>query len=287
MVPGIQETDAQSFNSEDLNNSHGSRYDIERSRIDDRNKYTHLYQNDDEYLTKKNLTRCCIGSLVFLFFLIVIIALISSDSHNSGGGDDPVVPVDPDVWNPAFVDPPIGPYSSKLCEEYLNTNYTHPSPRVMSTYQEHEDWTLEEIWVYQENYHRKIESKWIITGAIVLKFANGVSVPEQLDDLPYFDPTVANITKVTVDTSKPIKSLQALAFCGIRLFDEDDNILNDVEIWNTFWCPYDHVDWEEKVDIPDGQSLIGLTLGMAEVYNYQTTQMCAITYHLWDTPSTK
>ena len=257
---------------------------MERSRIDDRNRYTHLYQNDDEYLTKKNLTRCCIGTLVVLFFVIVIIALVSSDSHNSGGGDDPVKP---DVWTPAFVDPPIGPYTSDLCDEYLNKNFTHPTPRVMSTYEEFEDWTLKEIWVYQENAHRKIESKWIVTGAIVLKFANGVEVPAALDEIPYFDPTIANITKVTVDTSKPIKSLQALAFCGIRLFDEDNNVLNDIEIWNTFWCPEGHVDWSPKVDIPDGQSLIGLTLGMAEVANYQTTQMCAITYHLWDTPTVK
>ena len=280
VMTSLQENDAQSLYSEDLNNSRGSRYDMERSRIDDRNKYTHLYQNDDEYLTKKNLTRCCIGTLVVLFFIIVIVAIVSSDSHNSGGGGDK-----PDDWTPAFIDPPLGPYSSWTCEKYLNKNITHPSPRVMSTYGEHEDWTLKEIWVYQENAHRKTESKWIITIAIKLIFANGVEVPEDLDEIPYIDYTIANITKIAVDTSKPIKSLQALAFCGIRLFDADDNILNDVEIWNTFWCPHDHVEWDPKVEIPDGQSLIGLTLGVAEQAMYQESQMCAITYHLWDTPT--
>ena len=141
-MTSLQE-DAASFASEDLNSRSGS-YDMERSRIDERNKHSHLYQNDDEYLTKKNITRCCIATLVVLFFVIIIIAIANSENSTPGGGGGDI----PDTWTPAFVDPPIGPYSSDLCEEYLNKNLTHPSNRELATFSENEDWTLKEIWVY-------------------------------------------------------------------------------------------------------------------------------------------
>ena len=261
---GTVNDDAASFTSEDLDTSNRNAYDTERSRIDERNRYSHLYQNDDEYMTKKNLTRCLIVALVILFFAIIIFAIANADGEHTGGGDVP------DTWKPVLVDPVIGPYSSSLCEQYWNKNLTHPEPHTLSTFAEHEDWSLEEIWVYQENYHRKLESKWIITGGIQFKFANGHDIPEAMDEIPYFDfdPNITNITKVQIDTSKPIKSMQALAFCGIRLFDEDGNVLNSPEVWNTFWCPTDAVQWSDKVDFPEGTSLIGMTLGMAEVANY-------------------
>lgn len=94
-------------------------------------------------------------------------------------------------------------------------------------------------------------------------------MPDNLDYLPYFAPELANITKVTIDTSKPIKSIQAKAFCGLRLLDADGNTLNSPEEWNTFWCPYDEVDWGDVVELPDNTSLIGLELGMAELEEYE------------------
>ena len=68
-----------------------------------------------------------------------------------------------------------------------------------------------------------------------------------------------------MNTDKPIKYISALATCGLRLYDQDGIILNDIEIWNQQFCTFDKVEWTEKQEIPDGSSIIGLTLGMAEL----------------------
>ena len=70
-----------------------------------------------------------------------------------------------------------------------------------------------------------------------LHFNNGVRIPSDatIQSLPYFNST-QNITKINVDTNRKIKYISSLATCGLRLYSEDYQILNDVELWNQVWC---------------------------------------------------
>ena len=75
-----------------------------------------------------------------------------------------------------------------------------------------------------------------------------------------------------------------MATCGLRLLGADHKILNDLQIWNQHFCTFEKAEWSDLTEIPDGQSIIGLTLGMAVVDESEFSQLCEITYYLWDTP---
>ena len=75
-----------------------------------------------------------------------------------------------------------------------------------------------------------------------------------------------------------------MATCGLRLLDKDHKPLNDLEVWNTQFCTFEEAKWSDEEEIKDGQSIIGLTLGMAVVDDREFSQLCEISYYLWDTP---
>ena len=75
-----------------------------------------------------------------------------------------------------------------------------------------------------------------------------------------------------------------MATCGLRLLDKDKKTLNDMTIWNTQFCTFEKAEWSDLVEIGDGESIIGLTLGMAVVDSRKFSQLCEISYYLWDTP---
>ena len=52
------------------------------------------------------------------------------------------------VWEPRVHTPPLGPYTTELCKQYTNFNYTQPDISQINEFAPHEDWSLSEIWIY-------------------------------------------------------------------------------------------------------------------------------------------
>lgn len=134
-----------------MNNSRG--YNTNSSRIDVTNRYAHLYDDEDSWKSKKNI--CKVIVIVLILLLVAIIMYFVLDSSSDAPPQPPgPVPPSPDTWKPEIVEPALGPYSSPLCEKYLNANHTSPNTTYLQTFKDDEDWTLTELWIYQENYHR-------------------------------------------------------------------------------------------------------------------------------------
>ena len=187
------------------------------------------------------------------------------------------------TWSPKFTPPILGPYSTPVCEQYVNKNYSSPLNDQIVTFDQGDDWTLSEIWVYQEE--EKYNWTFTVSNAMQLHFSNGVRIPsdETIKSLPYFNATQSS-TKITVDTTRKIKYISSLATCGLKLYSAEMDVLNDVELWNETWCKWEKAEWTPPIEIPDGSSIIGLILGMAELDKKKYSQMCAISYLLWETP---
>ena len=51
-------------------------------------------------------------------------------------------------WEPKVHWPPLGPYTTDLCEKYTNFNYTQPDISMLHEFGIHEDWALSEIRIF-------------------------------------------------------------------------------------------------------------------------------------------
>ena len=164
--------------------------------------------------------------------------------------DDPSRP----PWT-ANITGQIGPYPN-ITEN--GTNYTYPSSHDLSTYSKHDDWSIRSIILYSGE---SIE-------AIQLRFDYDVFTPSYITTEPFFNDYIPHQTTViAVNNMKTIKYIDVLGVCGLKLYDSDMKILNVPTDWNVLNGPkpcdgsYDEsVEWSGPQEIPDGQSIIGLTL---------------------------
>ena len=188
-------------------------------------------------------------------------------------------------WVPTIIKL-LGPYGSHPFEEDVLKFYRYPKEHLFLDFDADTDWTLTEIKAYVDN------DEYRNTIAIQLRFKNGVQVPDDIENEYYlkFDSEYQTymVHNIPVDP-KPIRYLSAFGECGVRLLDENENVLNSsMEIWSDYCEKYwPDTEWTYRQVIPVNSSLIGLIFGRGEKAGVREgySFLTHIYYRFWETPN--
>ena len=88
-----------------------------------------------------NAVKCLILMIIIMVVATTIICIGEAIKHEKRKNE----------WKPKIIPPILGPFSTPTCEEYVNKNYSAPLDDQLVTFEQADDWTLKQIWIYQED----------------------------------------------------------------------------------------------------------------------------------------
>ena len=111
-------------------------------------------------------------------------------------------------------------------------------------------------------------------------------MPLNIKEEAYFTPIPEIVTTISVKNESSIKYVIGCYLpCGLKLYDDEWNLLNDPIVWNSTCeknCVSDTEDWSKPYEIPNGKSIIGLQECISV---YDGIYLSTFAFVLWNTPA--